>query len=137
MSRGLPGVVTTASEHAELAERMAVLRGRFMTCLGEIGAQGGTAESVSAAMLRALATVRAGEMPLAAQTIWRERVARPLKAQATRPLQPASISLIRSWPTARVADLVAALSEIEALLAEAENDARNEVIYAEISRAYS
>jgi hypothetical protein len=54
-----------------------------------------------------------------------------------KPLKPTAISLVRSWPSSRVHGLLTALSEIEVLLAEAENDARNEVIYAEISRAYS
>jgi len=137
MSQGSPRMVTTASEHAELADRMAVLRGRFQTCLGELHVQGGTADALSAAMLRTLAAVRPAELPLAARTIWRERVARPLKADGMKPLPPKAFGLVRSWPTSRVNNLLTALSEIEALLAEAENDARNEVIYAEISRAYS
>ena len=137
MSKASPSMITTASEHAELADRMAMLRGRFQACLDELHGQGGTADALSAAMLRTLATVRPDELPLAAQTIWRERVARPLRADGKTPLKPAAISLVRSWPLSRVNNLLTALSEIETLLATAENDARNEVIYAEISRAYS
>jgi hypothetical protein len=99
--------------------------------------QGGTADAVSTAMRRTLATVRPSDLPLAAQTIWGERVARSLKVNGLKPLPPAAISLVRSWPSSRVTDLLTALTDIEALLSEAENDARNEVIYAEISRAYS
>lgn len=137
MTTGLPRPITGWSEHEELAERLAELRGRFEACHAEIEAGGGTADAASGAMARHLATVRPNDFPLAAETIWLERIVRPLKGQKNRPLSPAAIGMIRSWPSTRVADLVGALAAITAVLADAENDARNEVIYAQISHAYS
>jgi hypothetical protein len=123
-----------------LEERIAearALRQRFSTCLARVAAAGGGADAAADAVTAYLATTPVAEMPLAAQAIWGDRVARPLKASNARPLQPKAVATIRSWPSSRVADLIQALREIETILAGAETDAMNEAIYAEISRAYS
>ncbi len=109
---------------------MAMLRGRFQPALTSSD-HGGTADDAASA------TVRPGELPTALPRRSGATRPRPLKADGKTPLKPAAISLVRSWPLSRVNGLLTALSEIETLLAAAENDARNEVIYAEISRAYS
>lgn len=122
---------------AERVEAARALRERFTACLAAMEAGGWGAEAVATAVAKHLATTRADELPLEAQTIWVERIARPLKASATRPLGARAGSTIRSWPSARLNALVDALREIEVILAKAETDAMNEAIYAEISRAYS
>jgi hypothetical protein len=121
----------------ELAE-IRTRRERFTACRSEIeSAEGGQADALAAAIAQHLAAIRPDELLGAAQPIWLERIAKPLKADATKPLAARDISRIRSWPTARIEDLLAAITDIEALLVVAEIDAQNEVIYAEISRTYS
>ena len=122
-------------EFAELAQSIATTRARFQAVI-DAGA-GLDADAIAQAMARELAILVPSSLPLAAEMIWRDRIARALKSDANKPLTPRAIGLLRSWPSGRLGDLVKALCEIEAILAEAENDARNEVIYAEISRAYS
>lgn len=137
MSAEGTATVLTASEFAELAERMARLRARFATCLDAIDERQNRPDEVAKAIATHLGTLTDMGLPLTARTIWRDRIARPLKGPSGKPLPARTVAAIASWPTARVADLVAALREIEAIIADAENDARNEIIYAEISRAYS
>ena len=137
MSTDVRPAIQTATEYAELAQGIAAMRDRFHTCNSEIATNGRSADVIAAAMSAHLAATMASRLPTAAQTIWRERVLRPLKADASKPLLPRAVGSIRSWPLKRVTDLHAALTEIEAILADAENDALNELIYAEISRAYS
>lgn len=118
-------------------ERAVKLHQRFATCCQEMTAKGPCADTVSAAVAAHLTTTTTTELPPAARPIWQERVARPLKADPARPLPERAVAAIRSWPAARAGDLHNALIEIEALIAEAENDAHHEAIYVEISRAYS
>ena len=120
----------------ELAKATA-LRQRFSACCKELGDLGQGADAVADVMTRHLAETVATELPAAAQVIWQDRIVRPLKADATKPLALRSIGTIRSWPSARVSDVVRALAEIEAILVDYENEVQHEVIYAEISRAYS
>lgn len=122
-----------AEEHEEVRAR----RQRFTDCLGEIATGGREPSAVAAAVGKRLTGIKASELPLAAQMIWIERVTRPLKADGTKPLTARAVGSIRSWPSTRVDDLASALAEIEKILIDAENDAHHEVIYAEISRAYS
>ncbi len=126
----------TASLPEELA-KAAALRQRFTACCTEIADAGSTAEAVSCAMDRYLAETLGFELPAAAQVIWHDRIVRPLKADATKPLAPRTVGQLRSWPLARVKDLVQALIDIEAILLDYENEVHHEVIYAEISRTYS
>ena len=115
----------------------AELRKRFADCCSAIAMQGRAADVIAQAMIANLGAVTSADLPSAAQHIWQARIVRPLKADTAKPLPPAAIAGIRSWPSVRLGELVAALSEIEAEMATAETDAHNEVIYAEISRAYS
>lgn len=113
------------------------LRQRFTAACAAI-VEGGVAADVAAeAITQHLATTKAADLPLAAQTIWQAKIVRPLKADAAKPLPPRAIASLRSWPSARIGELQAALAEIEKILTDAENEVHHEVIYAEISKAYS
>jgi hypothetical protein len=125
------------TEHEMLAESLGALRATLVACREDAAANGNDADALAASMALHLGTVKAAELPPAAQVIWIERVLRPLKADASKPLPARAFAAIRSWPAVRVAQLVAALAEIEAIVVDAENDALHEVIYAEISRTYS
>ena len=95
------------------------------------------ADALAAAITRHIAATTGAELPTAASVIWQARVTRPLKTDADKPLTSRIVSAIRSWPSARGCDLAQALVEIEAILVDNENEIFHEVIYAEISRAYS
>jgi hypothetical protein len=125
------------TEHEMLAESLGALRAMLVACRDEAAANGNDADALAASMASHLASVKASELPLAAQVIWIERVVRPLRADPSKPMPARAFGAIRSWPAARVAQLAAALAEIESIVIEAENDALHEVIYAEISRTYS
>ena len=118
-------------------EKAAALRQRFSACCQEIGDRGQSADAVADVMARNLAETLPTELPAAAQVIWHDRIVRPLKADSAKPLAPRALATIRSWPSARVADLAQALIAIEAILVDSENEVHHEVIYAEISRTYS
>lgn len=133
----VPRVGLTTTEYADLADRVAATRARFAAALAAISSKERQPDVVAAAFTANLAAVTAAALPPAGATIWRDRIARPLKADGGKPLPPRAMAGIASWPGTRIASLVEALGEIAAILVEAENEARNEVIYAEISRAYS
>ena len=118
-------------------EKAAELRERFSGCCKAVGDTGPSADTVAGAIARHLADTLGTELPAAAQVIWHDRIVRPLKADAAKPLTPRAIGQIRSWPLSRVGDLARALIDIEAILVDYENEVHHEVIYAEISRTYS
>lgn len=113
------------------------LRAQFTACCAEIAAGGRSVDAVAAAIARHLGPTTSADLPPPARPIWQDRVAHPLKADPAKPLPERAIGSIRSWPSARARDLHTALTEIEAMLVEAENEAHHEAIYAEISRTYS
>ena len=125
------------TEQEQLAEQFGVIRARLEACRAAAAAQGNDPDALAAAISQHLATLDPVELPPAAQVIWTERIARPLKADVAKPLPARAVASIRSWPSARVSQIVEALSDLEALVIDAENDAMHEVIYAEISRTYS
>lgn len=132
----------TLTQAGILAEAHALARARrerMSACVTEIKAAGEPpdADVVAAAIARHLDKLKPGELPPTANALWHERIARPLKSDPARPLTQRAVASIRSWPSVRIMELVAAFLELERLLTEAENDAHNEVIFAEISRAYS
>lgn len=132
--------MVTVVDHALLDAQLAAaraLRQRFTSALVVITDGGATADAGADALAKHLATTKSSDLPLAAQTIWAAKVVRPLKADASKPLPARAIAALRSWPSARVAELQTALAEIEKLLTDAENEVHHEVIYAEISKAYS
>ena len=125
------------TEHELLAEAFAGLRTRLVACREAAQSRGNGADALSKAMATHLADLVVAALPAAAQVIWTERIARPLKADTSKPMPAKAYAAIRSWPSARAALLAAALAEIEVSVEEALNDAEHEVIYAEISRTYS
>lgn len=132
--------MVTVVDFAFLEQQLAAaraLRQRFTSACGVIADGGASADAAAEAIMQHLATIKAADLPLAAQTIWQAKIVRPLKTDASKPLGTRNIAALRSWPSARVAELQAALAEIEAILTNAENEVHHEVIYAEISKAYS
>ncbi len=125
------------TEHEQLAQQFGAIRARLEACRAMAAEKGNDADALASAIGEHLARLDPGELPAAAQVVWTERIARPLKADMAKPLAARAVASIRSWPSARVGQIVQALSEIEALVIDAENDAEHEVIYAEISRTYS
>lgn len=124
------------TEHELLAETLGRIVERLAACRAA-AAQASGVDAFATAAAEHLAQFDPGELPLAAQTIWADRVARPLRADPTQPLPEQNIAALRSWPTARLRQLVRALGEIEHIARETEIDARNEIIRATISREYS
>ena len=118
-------------------EAAIAIRQRFSACCRDMTERKMDSDTIANALAEHLSDVTAGQLPPAAQFVWLERIVRPFKATAAKPISQRAISGIRSWPSARIADLISAIEDIERLLIDAENDARNEIIYAEISRAYS
>jgi len=100
------------------------------------GPSGGVDALVSAAA-KHLADLDPQALPLVAQTMWTDHVARALKADGTKPLSAHGVAGLRSWPAARLKPFVRALGEIERIVREAEIEARNEIVRATISREYS
>lgn len=125
------------SEHELRARAMARIGERLAACREAAGQDAGAVDAFAAAIATHLADLDPGALPLAARTIWTDRVARPLRADPARPLSAQSIGALRSWPAARLAPFVQALGEIEQIVREAEIDARNEIVRATISREYS
>ncbi len=130
-------MIKVQTEHEMLAESLGALRLTLVACREAAAERGNTADALAETMAAHFAELKASDLPLAAQVIWIDRVVRPLKADALKVLPARAFSALRSWPSARVAQLVAVLAEIEAIIVDAENDALHEVIYVEISRTYS
>ncbi|MEZ5817344.1 MAG: hypothetical protein R3D44_09700 [Hyphomicrobiaceae bacterium] len=128
---------TDKSEHELLAEALGRLGTRLSACCADAGREMSSADAMASALSRHITGLKPNELPTAARTIWADRVARPLKASAHKPLSQRSIAMVRSWPSARVEQLAAALAAIAEAVEEAEIDARNEIVRAAISREYS
>lgn len=120
-------------DRATLAE----IRDRFARCCRVLSDHEGDPDAAAKAVSEHLGPVSTLCLPAAAQTIWADRVARPFKSDASKPLTPRAIGAIRASPARRIAELASALAEIESNLVETENEALHEAIYAEISRTYS
>jgi len=127
----------TKSEHELLAEAMGRMAERLAACRTTADDRSGVVDAFASAAAGHLVHINPTELPLAAQTIWTDRIARPLRADPAKPLSEQSVAALRSWPAARLQQLVQAIGEIERFVREAEIDARNEIIRATISREYS
>jgi len=130
-------MIKVQTEHEQLVQQFGAIRARLEACRAMAAAKDNDAAALASAMAAHLATLDPTTLPAAAHVVWTERIARPLKAVAAKPLSARAVASIRSWPSSRVGQLVDALRELEALVLDAENDAEHEVIYAEISRTYS
>jgi hypothetical protein len=135
MTSPLPAAVAERL-HAEL-EAVRSVRHNIRACLDAIADTDGNGGAIAAAVAAYLAQLTAAGLPDAVKPFWREQVARRLKADPDKPIPERVIAALRSWPLARGAGLIAALTELEALMADAETDAHNETIYAVISHEYS
>ncbi len=140
MTSPLPSAIAERL-HAEL-EAVRTVRRAVRRCLDAIAGsslekQGCNGEAIAVALAAHLAPLTVAALPEAAKPVWREKVARRLKAAPDKPISEQTIAAIRSWPLARCAELAASLTELEAILANAETDAHNETIYAVISHEYS
>jgi hypothetical protein len=116
---------------------LAGIRQRFTDCSRDLAENNNDPDAAAKAVAMHLGAITSRSLPPAAQTIWADRVARPLKSDAAKPLAERAVGAIRASPSRRIAELAAALAEIEAILVETENEALHEAIYAEISRTYS
>lgn len=136
--RGKRKMQEIKNEHQLRAEAMERIGTGLAACRKAAGADlASSADAVVTAVMENLASLEPGELPLAAQTIWTDRVARPLRADPTKPLSERDVGGLRSWPSARLGQFLAALAEIEVIVRDEEIDARNEIIRATISREYS
>lgn len=129
-------MVRVKTDHELLAEKLGWLSARLVACREAASGKGSLADRLASAVGEHLAAVNPDDLPETARVIWVDRIARPLKADPTKPLEARAVAAIRASPSARVTGLVEALAEIEEIVRAAEIDARNEVILAEISRSY-
>jgi hypothetical protein len=125
------------SEHELLADAMSGIAKRLAACREAAAGRPDGVDAFADAAAEHLADLDPGTLPLPAQTIWTDKVARPLRADPAKPLSEQDLSGLRSWPSARLKQLVRALGKIETCVKDAEIDARNEIIRATISREYS
>jgi hypothetical protein len=130
-------MIKVQTEHEQLAQQFGAIRARLEACRTMAAANGNDADALASAIAAHLLALDPTALPAAAHVVWTERVARPLKSEPAKPLSARAVASIRSWPSARIGQLVDALSDLEAMVLDAENDAEHEVIYAEISRTYS
>ena len=92
---------------------------------------------VALAFANHLVTIDPAKLPKAAQPQWHRLVTRLLKvASGQRPLPQRAIAGIASWPSARVAELLALVTAIEAEIARAANDRLIDETNERVSRAY-
>lgn len=113
------------------------IRQRFTDCLAALKRRPGDPDAAARSVAEQLGPISTATLPLAAQAIWCDRIARPLKTQPSKPLTARAVAGVRALPARRIAELAAALAEIEALLIETETEALNEAIYRDISHTYS
>ncbi len=88
------------------------------------------------AFARSLGQLRAETLPPAAQPIWRDLVTQLFKADPRKPLPETALAAMRSWPAARIRDLIDRLRRIEAILHDAENEKQNDEIRDGLQRHY-
>ncbi|MEZ5817345.1 MAG: hypothetical protein R3D44_09705 [Hyphomicrobiaceae bacterium] len=82
-----------------------------------------------------LAGLDASVLPPAADATWR-KIAHLVRAPAEKPFSEKATSAIRSWPKARVGDLVGLVRELNAILEKVENDRLEDEIRDDIRRHY-
>jgi len=124
-------------EHELLATTMARIAERLVVCSKAARQKVGAVDALASAASEHLADLNPADLPLSAQNIWTDKIARPLKADPSKPLSQQGVAGLRSWPAARLKPFVRALGEIEKIVTDAEIDARNEIVRATISREYS
>lgn len=94
-----------------------------------------SAEAMAAAVGQHLGGVEVGALPPAAQVHWRD-VARLLKSPADKPIPDRAIAAIRSWPAARVTELMTHIRKLDEILDALENQRLEDEIRDSIRRHY-
>jgi hypothetical protein len=93
------------------------------------------AETIAAAFAEHLGQMTASALPASAQAHWRD-VARLLKSPAEKPVPDKAIGAIRSWPAARLTELLALTAKTDAILERLENERLEDEIRDKIRRHY-
>lgn len=92
-------------------------------------------ERVASAFAEKLSGISADRLPPAAQDPWR-KIARLLRAPADRAVPDRSTHAMRSWPHARVTELIDLVRELHAVLEKIENDRLEDEIRDKIRHHY-
>lgn len=93
------------------------------------------AERVAASFAQHLAPLSTGTLPAPAHGSWRE-VARLLKAPAEKPIPDKAVGAIKSWPGARIGELIAQVEALHEILEKLENERLEDEIRDSIRRHY-
>ena len=107
----------------------------FTALLDELGNVEPDAALVGDACARHLTVVRSSDLPPDAQLLWRE-VAKLLKGSPEQFMPAKSFGTIKSWPAARVAQLLAQFREIQTIIDRCENERLEDEIRDKIRRHY-
>jgi hypothetical protein len=92
-------------------------------------------DALAGALAETLAGVTVAAFPQPSDSHWRDAV-RLLKASAEKPLPAASIEAVRSWPSARRAELVSHLRKADTVLEKLANERLEDEIRDSIRRHY-
>ena len=92
-------------------------------------------EPVAASFAQHLAPLTTATLPASAQGGWRE-VARLLKTQAEKPIPDKAVAAVKSWPGARIDDLIAQVEKLHEILERLENERLEDEIRDSIRRHY-
>ncbi len=114
--------------------REAQMLAAFERFLAEAGSDP-AAEVAAAAAAQHLAPVTADALPVPAQAHWRD-LTRLLKVPAEKPISEKALAGMKSWPTARVVELIEQARKIHAVLEKAENERLEDEIRDSIRRHY-
>ena len=90
---------------------------------------------VAASFAQHLAALTTQKLPASAQGQWRE-VARLLKAPAEKPIPERAVAAIKSWPGARIGELIAQIEKLHEILDKLENERLEDEIRDSIRRHY-
>jgi hypothetical protein len=112
--------------------RMAPQIAAFMSDVGERSDETGL---LADAVARHLGAIVADGLPPAARPHWHE-VARLLRSDAGRPLPPRAVAAIRSWPTARAAELISHVRQLHTVLDRLANEAWEDEIRDKVRHSY-
>ncbi len=116
--RGNARMQDIKTEHELLADAMHRIAARLAACRTVGLQQPRGVDAFASAAAEHLADIVPDELPLAARTVWADRIARPLKADAAKPLTEQGLAPLRSWPAARLQQFSRALAEIERIVNE-------------------
>lgn len=93
------------------------------------------ADHVASSFAQHLAPLTTEKLPTTAHGNWRE-IARLLKAQAEKPIPDKAVAAIKSWPGARIGELIAQVEKLHDILDKLENERLEDEIRDGIRRHY-